>query len=257
MRDHSTASHQIGDLVGTIRHRLLVNRWVDPDEVTPQLPDGLRPHVGSSGVVVGCCLVAIEEARPWPLPAAIGSTIYAAAHRISVEIGPPDAVTTAVYVPMRHSDSRPTVAIGGRLFPGVHRRSGVTVDSSDSSLDWEVQPTGPQRRADTADHDFGIAVTALRDGAKPTDSEVAAIVIGTVLGISPDHSGRMEGVEMRPASTSAQEVALIELQSDFLESFSSAEEAETLLMTDVEVTWRRAPIDLTGISAVATSAHGN
>lgn len=77
-----------GDVVGHIRRRLLLNEWVDPDEVKAHLPTGIRPHVGSNGgVVVGCCMIEIDSARPWPLPRSVGVGIRAAAHRISVEVG--------------------------------------------------------------------------------------------------------------------------------------------------------------------------
>jgi hypothetical protein len=57
-----------GDIVGKIKRRLLVNTWVDPDEAARHLPDGVRPHLGTNGgVVVGCCMIEIESARPWPL----------------------------------------------------------------------------------------------------------------------------------------------------------------------------------------------
>ena len=254
MEERLVIPNRRGDLLGVIRHRLLINRWADPDEVVRRLPDGLRPHVASNGgVIVGCCLIAIEAARPWPMPAAIGRTIHAAAHRISVQVGSPDAATTAVFVPMRHSDSRPTVVIGGRLFPGVHRRSTVTVACSDERVHWEVRSPASPGRHGGADDGFGISATASRIGASPAVSEVADIVIGSHLGISPDHRGRLEGAEMRPASMSADELALTELRSDFLDSFHSAEEAETLLMTDVEVTWRRASVHGSGTTPVVAS----
>lgn len=54
-------------MVGTIRHRLLVNSWLDPDEISPLLPEGIRPHVGANGgVVAGCCLIEIAAQRLSP-----------------------------------------------------------------------------------------------------------------------------------------------------------------------------------------------
>lgn len=72
------------------------------------------------------------------------------------------------------------------------------------------------------------------------DSEVADIVIGTSLGLSPGRrQNRIEAVEMIPARTAARLVELEMLDSEFLNSFHSAIPAETLLMTDVDVTWKR------------------
>ncbi len=159
----------IGDLVGTIRHRLLVNRWVDPAEVEPMLPEGVRPRLGSNGgVVVGCCLIAIDSIRPWPVPAVLGTSVKAAAHRISVETGPKSNPANAVYVPLRHTDSRTTVAAGGRIFPGVHQRSDVSVSESGDSISWRLEPvTGG------GDQSFAIAAQVSTSDAVVADSEEA------------------------------------------------------------------------------------
>src|SRR3954452_11966124 len=87
---------------GVIRSRLLVNAVVDPAEAARRLPAGLRPHVVGGGTVVGCCLLDIAAIRPAPLPAVVGMSLRAAAHRISVEWD--DSVggtSVGVYVPLR------------------------------------------------------------------------------------------------------------------------------------------------------------
>ncbi len=99
---------------GTIRHRLLVNAVVDPDEAASRLPDGVRPHVTDLGTVVGVCLLEIGAIRPAGVPAAVGTTVRAAAHRISVEWDSRSgASVTGVYVPVRHTDSRLAVVVAG------------------------------------------------------------------------------------------------------------------------------------------------
>lgn len=227
---------RVGDILGTIRRRLLVNSWVDPDEVLPLLPAGVRPHVGSNGgVVVGCCMIEIEAARPWPLVRRAGVAIRAAAHRISVEVGPVESPTTAVWVPVRQTDSRPAVFAGGRIFPGVHVATQIVVSDDDHTLSWSVgEGPGSEER-------FDIAAVVSLDGAVARESEVADIVIGTTLGLSPGRrQGRVEAVEMCPVRTEARLVELTKLNSIFLNSFASGVEAESLLMTNVDVAWRRA-----------------
>ena len=232
------AERSVGDIVGTITQRLLVNSWVDPDEVSPLLPPGLRPHVGANGgVVAGCCMIEIAAARPWPMPRLVGVALRAAAHRISVEVGPVEQPTLAVYVPVRHTDSRPAILAGGRVFPGVHVPARIDIARGDQTIAWTV--------ADEAESGgrFGISATASLDGAAAVDSEVADIVIGTTLGLSPGRrQTRLEAVEMFPARTAAQLVELKMLDSAFLNSFRSAVAAETLLMTDVDVTWQRSQL---------------
>ncbi len=49
---------------------------------------------------------------------------------------------------------------------------------------------------------------------------------------------------MQPFDLRADSVELVDLSSAFLEGFSSAHEADSLLMTDVGVTWRRASAEL-------------
>lgn len=185
---------RVGDVVGRIRRRLLVNEWVDPDEVLPHLPNGIRPHVGSNGgVIVGCCMIEIDSARPWPMPSPVGVGIRAAAHRISVEFGPEDQPTLAVWVPVRHTDSSAAVLAGGRLFPGVHARADVTIDADADHLTWSV--TGGSHASGT----FDIEACARLDCAHDASSEVADIVIRTALGLSPRRRpGRIEAVEMNP-----------------------------------------------------------
>ncbi len=229
-----TGTERIGDITGIITRRLLVNSWVDPDEAAAHLPHGLRPHVASNGgVVAGCCMLEISAARPWPVLHQAGITIRAAAHRISVETGPTDDPTLGVYVPVRHTDSRPARWAGGRAFPGVHLTAAVDVQTDDRTLSWTVASR-------TASDRFGISTTASLDGADASESEVAKIVIGTTLGLSPNRRGdRLEAVEMVPATSAAQRVELHELESAFLDDFDSAVATDTLLMTDVHVTWKR------------------
>ncbi len=207
------AKQGVGNIVGTITQRLLVNSWVDPDEVSPMLPSGIRPHVGTNGgVVAGCCMIEIAHARPWPAPRLVGICLRAAAHRISVEVGPVYQPTLAVFVPIRHTNSRPAILAGGR------------VDVSEAA-------EGTDR--------FGITATAALSGKAAVECEVADIVIGTALGLSPGRrSTQLEAVEMFPAQAAAQLVELELLDSAFLSSFHSAVEAETLLMEDVDVTWK-------------------
>lgn len=238
-----TRPHRPGDLLGVIRHRLLVNQLVDPAEAAARLPEGMRPHVSSSGgVVVGCCLLAIDSARPWPAPAAVGKTVRAAAHRISAEITPSSGeVTRSVYVPGRHTDGLLPVLAGGRIVPGVHERAWIDLSVSDEAVSWDV-------RGRSASHDgggFNIRVVADRTNAREATSEIADIVIGTELGLSPGHRpDAIESAELCPATLKAESVELSLLESEFLDSFTTAEPAETLLMSDVELVWRRSSVQL-------------
>ncbi len=191
-------------------------------------------------------MLAIESARPWPMPAAMGQAVRAAAYRISAEIDSDSALgvpSRAVYVPCRHTDGLLPILAGGRVFPGVHQRAEIDVDADAKQLSWSVRGLSSERSDEGGVAQFDIAAVADLQSAVPATSEVADIVIGTELGLSPGHRpGSIESAELCPASRAAQRVDLTSLRSDFLDSFSSAAPAESLLMTDVGVIWRRAEL---------------
>ncbi|HUS61088.1 MAG TPA: hypothetical protein VMY34_02760 [Acidimicrobiales bacterium] len=223
---------------GTIRSRLLVNALVDPDEAAHRLPNGLRPHVTSQGTVVGCCLLDIVAIRPAPLPAIVGTSLRAAAHRISVEWDDDSGATTVgVYVPLRLTHSRTAIAFGGRVFPGVHRRASVKLTHDGQRLGWSVDAGGEPGA-------YSVRVDASsRDGAPLGPCEpIGGTCLSAEIGLSPGHDGVLEAARMRPHHRIAHPVDVHHLESAFLASFTSAMPAPSYLMRDVEVTWTRARV---------------
>lgn len=232
---------------GTIRSRLLVNAVVDPDEAAPRLPEGIRPHVADQGTVIGCCLLAIEAIRPEGIPPLAGQRLRVAAHRISVEWDDEfGATVTGVYVPVRHTDSRAAVAIGGRLFPGVHERARVKVSVSVDSLCWRSDPHDASGLGIRVDVSY---LSGMPPGA--TSEPVGATCLAASVGVSPNHRGRLEAARMDLSHHDAREVVVEELESGFLDTFATAESATSYLMSDAEVTWERAaaPTSSTGVAA--------
>jgi hypothetical protein len=220
---------------GTIRRRLLINAVVDPDEAVRRLPAGLRPHVTANATVVGCCLLEIERIRPAGLPAVLGTGLRAAAHRISVDWDDESGVTVGVYVPLRHTDSRPARMLGGRWFPGVHRPARIEIAEDDTRLRWAVESRGD------ANH-YGIRVDALlslSEAAEPCEP-IGGACLAAAVGLSPDHHGMLEAARMEPEHQAALPVDVVDLDSGFLAGFVTARPAPSYLMRDVEVTWSRA-----------------
>ena len=133
---------QIG---GRIERRVLVDHLVDPALARTLVPDGFELNLVDGQAVVGLCLIRLTRMRPIRLPAAVGVTIEAVAHRISV-LGPTEGGRVpGVYVPRRDTPSLAAVALGGRVFPGVHgsaticsrdgeHRSAVEARCADGSL---------------------------------------------------------------------------------------------------------------------------
>lgn len=219
-----------GTVVGRIRRRLLINGVVDPDEAAMRLPEDVRPHVTEQGTIVGFCLLELDHVRPAPLPAGAGVPLRAAAHRISVDwTGDDGATVTGVYVPVRLTDSRAATALGGRIFPGVHRRVPLTIGTTADRYRWRVQDTT---------HDFDLDVTIDdRTGTLPEPDDFATTCLAADFGISPRHRHGYDIVRMNPVSRAARPVHVDSLHSTFLAGFQTLRPATSFLMTDIEVTW--------------------
>jgi hypothetical protein len=213
---------------------LLVNALVDPDEAAARLPPGLRPHAVDQGTVVGCCLLEVDDLRPAGLPAVVGRRMRAAAHRISAEWNDgAGATVTGVYVPVRHTDAGLAIALGGRWFPGVHERASIGVSTSDGHLRWTSQPV-----RDPAHLGIRVTVSTSADGQVRRRSDlVGAICLGASVGVSPDRRGVLEAARMEPAHRDAREVVVEDLESGFLDTFTTAKPATSYLMCDAEVIW--------------------
>lgn len=239
-------------ITGTIRRRLLVNALVDPDEAAARLPDGVRPHLTGGHVVVGCCLLEIERIRPAPLPAVAGRTLRAAAHRISVEWEDASGATvTGVYVPVRHTDSRAAIALGGRWFPGVHERARVEITPSDGYLGWVSEPL----------HGDGLAIRVAvsippEHAPRPVGDPVGETCLGATIGLSPDHRGALEAARMVPEHRDASAVVVDVLDSAFLDSFTTATPAPSYLMRATDVIWTPAGPPGTAVPATGVRAGG-
>lgn len=244
----SRQAHSSGPaIVGTIRHRLLVNALVDPDEAARLLRAGVRPHVTGDATVVGCCLISIERIRPSVVPAALGRNLAAVAHRISVEwddeLG---ATTVGVYVPVRHTSSQPAQVIGGRWFPGVHLPATIRTASDGDRLRWTVEPRSASDR-------YAIRVEAEVAPGQPTEpcEPIGRTCIDASVGLSPDRRGALEGARMEPEHRAALPVEITEMGSRFLAEFTTIRPATSYLMRDVQVRWTRAaaPAMKAGVAA--------
>lgn len=246
-----------GGIRGTIRRRLLVNALVDPDEAARHLPTGLRPHVIDGATVVGCCLLDIESIRPASLPAMLGTRLRAAAHRISVEWDDEfGAAAVGVYVPIRHTDSRAARAMGGRWFPGVHRRASVELADDGRCLRWSVEPSD---RAGEYRVRVNASISSRRSSV-PCEP-IGGTCLNAVVGLSPDHHGVLEAARMEPDHRRAQQVEIDHLDSAFLADFTTAQPAPSYLMREVDVTWTkvRAPHvapTIAGVTGVGRTAAG-
>ena len=108
---------------GTIDRRILVNYRVDPNVLSPILPNPFRPQIVNGYGIAGICLIRLKNIRPQLLPAFAGIGSENAAHRIAVEWEQSDEGHVGVDVPRRDTSSRLNTLAGGRFFPGVHHHA--------------------------------------------------------------------------------------------------------------------------------------
>ena len=109
------------ELVGRIERRILLDHVLAPDVVARHLPAGFTPRLLDGHAVVGVCLIRLVEMRPPGLPAALGRTVEAAAHRISV-VGP--GGEPGVVVPRRDTSSWAAPSSAPRACSSSPRASG-------------------------------------------------------------------------------------------------------------------------------------
>lgn len=232
-------------IVGMIRHRLLVNALVDPDEAAHRLPNGLRPHVTNGGTIVGCCLLALDDVRPAGVPSRLGLPLVAAAHRIAAEWdGKHGATTIGVYVPMRHATSWPAQLAGGRWFPGVHLPASIRTTFDDERQYWAVEPRHVGDR-----YAIEVHATVAASPPTPTCEPIGGTCLAAAIGVSPDRCGTLEAARMEPEHRAARPVEIGTLNSQFLAGFTSVRPATSYLMRDVHVRWSRAAAPLTATLA--------
>lgn len=227
-----TQAQGVRAIHGRIRRRLLVNAVVDPDEAAGFLPRGVRPHVTDGATVVGCCLLEVDQTRPAWAPWAPAARLRAAAHRISAEwVNQLGNREVGVYVPVRHTNSYAARAMGGRVFPGVHRGASVGLADDGRRLTWSIEPHDGATR-------YGVTVSASLSSAEASipSEPIGATCLGAAVGISPI-DGRLEAARMDTEHSRAQPVEIDHLTSQFLARFLSAQPAPSYLMRDVGVTW--------------------
>ncbi len=183
-------------LQGIIRRRILVNFRVDPDVIQRQLPPPFVPMLVAGWAIAGICLIRLEELRPCGLPATVGTSSENAAHRIAVAWTDDAADTHAgVYIPRRDTGSLLNACVGGRLFPGAHRRARFRVHDAADTLDIAV---------DSADGSADVRLRAhLTDRLaaescfSSLDAASAFFAAGSV-GYTPALSStRFDGLELR------------------------------------------------------------
>lgn len=223
---------------GVIERRLLVNYRLDPVVARTLLPDGLRPQLVDGSAVAGVCLIRLGELRPSWLAPQIGWRMENAAHRIAVQWEDSTGVRAGVYVPERHSASWLPVAVGGRLFPGVHHRARIASQESESGI--RVTMSAPRTHV-TAD----IALTDEWSSTLFADlGEASDFFRAGDVGWSPARNGALlEGLRLETHAWRVSAGRPLHVASSFFDALprGAATLDNVLVMRDVPVRWTSPP----------------
>lgn len=229
---------------GEIERRLLVNYRVDPTALRRVLPQRFRPQLVDGAGVAGICLIRLGHLRPRSVPGAIGLRTENAAHRIAVEWDGPDGPESGVYIPRRDTDSRLTVLLGGRAFPGVHSRARFTVDESEAELRVAL------RSADgDVDVDVHVTVEPALSGSAlfPDVSTASRFFEQGAVGWSPARaSGNVEGVRLDTTAWRVDPCRIVSVRSSYFSDPAvfppgSTEPDCALVMRRIPVRWAALP----------------
>ena len=116
---------------GVIDRRILANYRIDADVARRIIPAPFRPKLVQGYAMGGICLIRLRGVRPKGIPIPVGVSSENGAHRFAVEWDTETGLRSGVYIPRRDTSSSFNVAVGGRLFPGVHHRAAFSVRESD------------------------------------------------------------------------------------------------------------------------------
>ncbi|MCC7076013.1 MAG: DUF2071 domain-containing protein [Acidimicrobiia bacterium] len=235
-------------MAGTIDRRITVNLRLDPAVIQGILPRPFQPRLVGGYAMAGLDLVRLARLRPAFLPSAAGGfTAETAAHRVAVTWREGDDICRGAYMPRRDTSSRLTAAIGGRLFPGVHRLASFAVDEGGGRFDVEMRSRDGTTRVHLIAHTTGQVRAGSVFGSIRAATEFFE---GETLGYAPslEKSGVFEGLELRVESWEISPLEVEVLETSFFDDTSSfpagsVEVDSALLMRGIPHEWRsRDPI---------------
>ena len=232
-------------MVGVIERRLLINYRVDPDVAARLLPDPFRPQLVRGKAVAGICLLRLGELRPVGFPRLVGLRSENAAHRVAVEWDGDGGVHQGVFINRRDSNSLLNVAVGGRLFPGVHRRATFEVTERADAIAIDVQ----SRDGDSSVGVRARVVSRLDGSELFEDLEGASTFFrrGSV-GFSPrGAAGDLDAMEMTTDAWAIEPLRVERVQSSFFESLARFPAGSAVL--DCGLVMRQVPVTWQGVDA--------
>ena len=231
-----------------LRRRLLISYRVDPAVAAGLLPPGFRPQLIDGSALAGVCVLGLDAIRPRWFRPGWGLRSENAAHRMAVEWDAAEGVQRGVFIFERHSSAWHPVLLGGRLFPGVHRKArfttresggryALTMDAGAHSLDADVEIGG-----------------AWSSGFFGSVDEASEFYRAGRIGWSLGHDGRrVEPVALTSGAWAVEGARLHSLRSSFFDALpeGSAVFDSVVVMRDLPVVLS----DLRGDSDVLPTEH--
>lgn len=196
-----------------LRRRLLISYRVDPEVAVGLVPAPFRPQIVDGSAVAGVCVLGLQAIRPawWPIRWGVSSEN--AAHRIAVEWDEEGEVRRGVFIFQRHSTSLMPVLLGGRLFPGVHKRARFTKDESGDRLAMTMDAKGETLAADVT------VGGPWQSSLFPTLESASDFYRGGRIGWSRKHDGiRVEPMELTSRAWHVEPGQLTSLSSSFFDA---------------------------------------
>jgi hypothetical protein len=221
-------------LAANVERRLLINYRVDPAVAATLLPEGLRPQLVDGSAVAGVCLIRLGGLRPAWMPERLGWGGENAAHRVAVEWDDDLGTHQGVYIPIRHSGSWLPVAVGGRIFPGVHRHARFSGRETDDRIRVSLDAADLAVSADVA------VVDTWESGLFRTVDDASDFFQNGATGWSPGRDGRtLEGLTLSTDAWHVDAGRMIEMHSSFFDALpaGAATYDSVLVMRTVPITW--------------------
>ena len=232
-------------LEGVIARRVLMNYAADPDVVRRLVPRGFELSLREGLAVVGICLIRLEKMRPKGWPAAFGISMEGMAHRVAVQLQDGGARREGVFVLRRECDSALLARLGGRIFPGVHRRATFRAAEHENSIDIAVTTRSHQVDAEIhARPSVEWKASPLFPGLHDVSAFLRAGACGYSCALDP---GLLEGMDLRVRRWEVQPLVVRCVRSAFFDNpvlfppgairFDSA-----LLMRGIACEWHPLPV---------------
>src|SRR5947209_9508725 len=224
---------------------MLVNFWIDPAVIQPQLPQRFRPKLHAGSAIAGICLIRLEHIRPRHFPGLIGFSSENAAHRIAVLWEGEDGHSQeGVFIPRRDTNSLLNRFAGGRLFPGEHHQAAFRVESSDNEIDFDMK---------SKDGQVAVQLHATVGAALPASSKFSTLAEASgffepgSLGYSvTGNQNRLDGIRLKTKTWKVEPLAVERVYSSYFADEQKFPKGSVtfdcaLLMRNIEHEWQSAP----------------